>query len=58
MFFFCVCRKSVTPHYYRGASAVVLVYDVTNHSSLNALEHWIQELEYHGLGPKVFMDLI
>ena len=46
-------RKSVTPHYYRGACAVVLVYDVTNPSSLMALDHWMQELEYHGLTNKV-----
>lgn len=46
-------RKSVTPHYYRGASAVVLVYDVTSAASLIALDHWIEELEYHGLGPKI-----
>eukprot|EP00088_Acartia_fossae_P071233 TRINITY_DN9741_c0_g1_i1.p1 TRINITY_DN9741_c0_g1~~TRINITY_DN9741_c0_g1_i1.p1 ORF type:complete len:246 (+),score=34.12 TRINITY_DN9741_c0_g1_i1:34-771(+) len=46
-------RKSVTPHYYRGASAVVLVYDVTNPGSLLALDHWIDELHHHGLGPKI-----
>jgi len=46
-------RKSVTPHYYRGACAVVLVYDVTNPSSLMALDHWMQELEYHGLTNKI-----
>ena len=49
-------RKSVTPHYYRGASAVVLVYDVTNPGSLMALDHWIDELHHHGLGPKVRYD--
>ena len=28
--FTLILRKSVTHHYYRGANAVVLVYDVTN----------------------------
>lgn len=43
-------RKSVTHHYYRGANAVVLVYDVTNQTSLQQLDHWLEELEAHGIG--------
>ena len=43
----------MTPHYYRGAHAVVLVYDVTNQASLDALDHWLEELEGHGVGVDV-----
>lgn len=43
-------RRSVTPHYYRGAHAVVLVYDTANPSTLFALEHWLEELDHHGVG--------
>ena len=46
-------RKSVTHHYYRGAQAIVLVYDVTSKASLTSLEHWLVELEDHGIGPEV-----
>jgi GTPase SAR1 family protein len=38
---------------YRGANAVVLVYDVTKESSLRALEVWLDELEVHGVGRDV-----
>ena len=43
----------MTPHYYRGVHAVVLVYDVTNQTSLDALDHWLEELEGHGVGLEV-----
>ena len=45
-----ILRRSVTHHYYRGANAVVLVYDVTNKTSLVQLDHWLEELESHGVG--------
>jgi len=46
-------RRSVTPHYYRNASAVVFVYDVNNAPTLLALDQWIQELEVHGVAPTI-----
>jgi len=46
-------RRSVTPHYYRNASAVVLVYDVNYAPTLLALDQWIQELETHGVGVNI-----
>lgn len=42
-------RRSMVGHYYRGVSAVVLVYDVTNPATFHDLQNWIQECEDHGL---------
>ena len=36
--------RSMAPMYYRGASGAVLVYDVTNSESLDAVRAWVQEL--------------
>jgi Ras-related protein Rab-18 len=33
--------------YYRGAQGVILVFDLSNPSTLDELNHWIQELEQH-----------
>lgn len=37
--------RAVTPMYYRGASAVVLVYDSTDEITFQALERWLKEIE-------------
>ena len=36
-------RKSMVPHYYRNAHAVVFVYDVTKPESFASLPAWISE---------------
>lgn len=40
--------QTISPHYYRSADAVVLVYDITNRESFEHLEYWSQQLEEHG----------
>eukprot|EP00042_Codosiga_hollandica_P032601 m.209927 g.209927 ORF g.209927 m.209927 type:complete len:201 (-) comp53954_c0_seq2:163-765(-) len=37
--------KSMAPMYYRGAVAAVVVYDVTNPDSFNAINDWIKDLK-------------
>ncbi|TRM70392.1 small GTPase superfamily [Schizophyllum amplum] len=37
--------RTITASYYRGAQGVVLVYDVTNRESFEALPRWYAELE-------------
>ncbi|EED96624.1 rab-type small G protein [Thalassiosira pseudonana CCMP1335] len=40
--------RSLAPMYYRGASAAILVYDITNPSSFAALKDWASELKQNG----------
>eukprot|EP01111_Echinosteliopsis_oligospora_P009024 TRINITY_DN2566_c1_g3_i2.p1 TRINITY_DN2566_c1_g3~~TRINITY_DN2566_c1_g3_i2.p1 ORF type:complete len:223 (+),score=39.73 TRINITY_DN2566_c1_g3_i2:387-1055(+) len=36
--------RSLAPMYYRGASAAILVYDITNSDTFTAAQDWVQEL--------------
>jgi len=36
--------KSLTPMYYRDASAALLIYDITSASSFNKVKEWVNEL--------------
>lgn len=42
--------KALAPMYYRGASAAIVVYDITVENSLRSVQSWVKEL--HQLGPK------
>lgn len=37
--------KTITKAYYRGAEAIILVYDTTDKHSFNKLENWIGDIE-------------
>jgi len=37
--------RSMTPMYYRAASAAILVYDISNQDSFEAVKEWVQELK-------------
>ncbi|KAJ2310779.1 hypothetical protein IWW54_003007 [Coemansia sp. RSA 2705] len=37
--------RAMTQMYYRGANAVVLVYDITNEDSFKDVDTWVQELQ-------------
>jgi len=37
--------RSLAPMYYRGASAAVIVYDVTNKDSFDGAKSWVHELQ-------------
>jgi Ras-related protein Rab-4B len=39
---FCYLR-SVTRSYYRGAAGALLVYDITNRETFNALANWLSD---------------
>ena len=41
--------KALAPMYYRGASAAIVVYDITNENSFESVKMWIRELQQ--LGP-------
>lgn len=36
--------KSVTSAYYRGADAIIMVYDVSNRNSFDHLQDWLREV--------------
>lgn len=44
--------RTITSSYYRGAHGVILVYDVANRESFDALPKWYSELETY-VSPKV-----
>eukprot|EP01106_Pelomyxa_sp_JSP_P009301 TRINITY_DN2530_c0_g1_i2.p1 TRINITY_DN2530_c0_g1~~TRINITY_DN2530_c0_g1_i2.p1 ORF type:complete len:207 (+),score=74.03 TRINITY_DN2530_c0_g1_i2:59-679(+) len=37
--------RSLTPMYYRGASAAIIVYDITNKDSFDMMKRWVEELK-------------
>ena len=41
--------KSLTTHHYRGAHAALLVYDVTQPSTYEKMQTWLDELHEHTL---------
>lgn len=43
-----VFRRSIMSSYYRGAHAVILVYDVTNRNSFNHVENvWLEQVDLY-----------
>ncbi|ELU37628.1 Rab18 [Rhizoctonia solani AG-1 IA] len=45
--------RTITSSYYRGAQGIILVYDVANRESFEALPKWFSELETIPVGNKV-----
>lgn len=39
--------RTITPAYYAKAHAVMIVYDITNHSSFKSVEYWKQQVDAH-----------
>ena len=37
--------RSMTTAYYRGANAIIIVYDITNHESFNNLNNWVNDVK-------------
>uniref|UniRef100_A0A7S2RYM3 Ras-related protein Rab-5C n=1 Tax=Rhizochromulina marina TaxID=1034831 RepID=A0A7S2RYM3_9STRA len=48
--------RSLAPMYYRGASAAIVVYDITNKDSFNGARSWVKELQKRG-DPNVVIAL-
>ncbi|OAE26503.1 hypothetical protein AXG93_815s1660 [Marchantia polymorpha subsp. ruderalis] len=48
---------SLAPLYYRGASAAVVVYDITSPDSFQKAQFWVKELQKHG-SPGIVMALV
>ena len=40
--------KSLAPMYYRGASAAIVVYDITSQKSFDGAKSWVKELQTQG----------
>lgn len=45
-------KHTIVSNYYRRVDAVVFVYDVTRHRTLDSIESWMRELENHDLDDK------
>jgi len=50
--------KLITSAYYRGADGILVVYDITNTSSFEAVEDWIKEIEKMKLASDVPMMVL
>jgi len=50
--------RSLTPNFYRGAHGAILVYDVTNRTSFEKLDQWLQELEVYSTRSEVVKMLV
>lgn len=48
---------SLAPLYYRGASAAVIVYDITCMETFHKAQFWVKELQKHG-NPNIVMALV
>jgi len=49
--------NSLAPMYYRGAQAALVVYDITNESSLSRAKSWVKELQTQGV-PRMVIALV
>eukprot|EP00694_Reclinomonas_americana_P007141 EC798019.1.p1 GENE.EC798019.1~~EC798019.1.p1 ORF type:complete len:206 (+),score=40.73 EC798019.1:57-674(+) len=47
--------RSMAPMYYRGASAAVLVFDVTNAESFRSVQDWVKELKRNVREPMILV---
>jgi len=50
--------RTLTPSYYRGAQGVIFVYDVSNRSSFDRLQHWLTELDTYSTKSEVVKMLV
>ncbi|KAH9994319.1 P-loop containing nucleoside triphosphate hydrolase protein [Russula compacta] len=48
--------RAITSSYYRGTQGIILVYDVTNRESFNAVVHWFAERSKHA--PQLAIKMI
>ncbi|CAG8959367.1 hypothetical protein HYFRA_00001265 [Hymenoscyphus fraxineus] len=48
--------RTLSNSYYRGAHGVILVYDISNRESFNAMDRWFEEAEGNAMpGAKLFL---
>merc|ERR1719221_1599338 len=40
--------RTITPAYYRSAMGVVITYDITDRTTFEHIEFWVQQLDEHG----------
>ena len=49
--------KTITCNYYHGANGILIVYDITDKESFNAVKNWVEEVKKFAQ-PDVWMILI
>ncbi|XP_022096852.1 ras-related protein Rab-18-like [Acanthaster planci] len=50
--------RTLTPSYYRGAQGVILVYDVSNQTSFQRLDQWLNELDTYSTKGDIIKMLV
>ncbi|CAO3663179.1 unnamed protein product [Umbelopsis vinacea] len=50
--------RTLTSSYYRGAQGVILVYDVSNRDTFDALQNWHNELKTYSSSPDVVKMIV
>ncbi|KAL0277361.1 UNVERIFIED_CONTAM: hypothetical protein PYX00_004679 [Menopon gallinae] len=50
--------RTLTPSYYRGAKGAILVYDVTNRTTFQMLDTWLDELETYSKDSNIIKMII
>ena len=47
--------RAISNAYYRNASGIILVYDITNEASFNNIERWLNEIRDHSTNPVIMI---
>ena len=47
--------RNIINVYFKGAQGAILVYDITNRTTFNHLQKWLDQLEKHGFDGKVIL---
>eukprot|EP01099_Mayorella_cantabrigiensis_P001867 TRINITY_DN1818_c0_g1_i1.p1 TRINITY_DN1818_c0_g1~~TRINITY_DN1818_c0_g1_i1.p1 ORF type:complete len:459 (+),score=97.96 TRINITY_DN1818_c0_g1_i1:125-1501(+) len=50
--------QTITKLYYHGSVGAILVYDITNHSTLEHLSKWLKELKIHSYNDNLLLMLV
>src|SRR5690242_6432573 len=48
--------RTVTPHYYRNANIIYVIYDTTDLNSCNEISKWIDHIETHTIYHKTYNE--
>ena len=50
--------RSITYSYYRGANAIIIVFDLSDKKSFISITEWLKQIEKHGVISKMNMIFI
>ncbi len=50
--------RSITRHYFRDSAACIIMYDITNRSTFNNLNNWLQDIKNYNNNPNIKILLV